>query len=248
MVIRTRTEALSALSEILELERAEQIMRMTVALAECVSPEARQILNRALQGLVDGRLETRVRKRPVVAPTPEVLEPLPPDAGPINDELVVAELKSAIEAIKSAAVAIDVFPSLRDHVARWEVARAALQGATEFKRLVTKGLAGNNADSARALLSLVRRARPWWHSEVPTVTAACERAWRESPPSKWRVGAHTLLDVVATTELRAMYATSNIIPNVHAMNEPLAKIAATVTRLVQKQFPAGLPADSALQE
>jgi len=249
MVIRTREEALRALSRLLDLDRSQQIVQMTVALAECLTPEARRILYRAHEGLLSGHLETRVRKRPApAAKAPDVeLEPLPPDAGPVDDAQMVAQLQSALDALKAAAVAIDVFSDMRDQVGRWELARIALQGATDFRSLVSQGASGA-PDASGKMLTMVRRGRPWWHSEVPTVAAACERVWRESPPSKWRVGAHTLLDIVATTELRALYATGSNIPNVQAMNEPLAKIAATVTRLVRKEYPQGLPAESAFLE
>ncbi|MBI2933368.1 MAG: hypothetical protein HYY16_17120 [Planctomycetes bacterium] len=243
-MIRTREEALDALAQVLNLDRRQQIVKITVYLAQCLTPETRQILFRAQEGLVEGRLETRVRER--VAPEPETEEA---QEKPITEDRVHGEIVVALEALKVAAVVFDVFPSLGTRFARWEVARAALHFPQEVRRLITEGTDKSRAAAAeQTIANVVTRFRPWWHAQLTPLSEVCNRVWEQQPQSPWRVGAKSLLDIVATTELRAMYAAKDTIPNQQAMFEPLTKICAVLQRVLSKAYPTGLPPESALAE
>ncbi len=250
MVIRTREDALKALSEVLHLDRRQQIVQITVKLAMCLTPEARQILFRAQEGVVTGGLtvrlkarETMQRPRPSGPQVPKELQ----EPEEIDDGRVSEEIHTAFEALKVAAVVYDVFRGLGAKFARWEVARAALHFPEEMKRLITEGTDGSTT-AERELTTIVSRFRPWWHSQVAGLAQACERVRRQQPDSAWRVGARSLLDIVCTTELRAMYAAKESIPTLEAMIEPLTKIYRALQRIVVQVYPRGLPAESALAE
>jgi len=261
MVIRTREDALKALSEVLHLDHRQQIVQITVKLAQCLTPESRQVLFRAQEGMVAGTLQSRLKARgkPGQAPASANLtefiakESVPPpevdDSAPIDDTRVTDEIGLALEALKTAAVAFDVYPSLVGKFARWEVARAAAHFGEDFQKLIAAGTEPHTAGEAlRKLTSVVTRFRPWWHAQVPVIAQACEVVRRQHTDSAWRIGAKSLLDIVATTELRAMYAAKENIPSQQAMVEPLTIIYRALQRLVRQVYPKGLPAESALAE
>lgn len=252
VVIRTREEALKALSEVLVLDRRGQIVQITVKLAQCLTPETRQILFRAQEGLVAGRLQTRIRERETMKqqqPRPAARVPTVPDEEVIDDSRINEEIAIALEALKVAAVAFDVFPTLRGKYARWEVARAAIHYGDNLRELIRAGTdPGTAAGAERKMETGVARFRPWWHGQVPSIAQVCEHVRRAAPDSPWRVGAQSLLDIVATTELRAMFAAKENIPTLNAMIEPLARIYKALQLIVKQVYPEGLPPESALAE
>ncbi len=260
MVIRTREDALKALSEVLNLDRRQQIVQITVKLAQCLTPESRQILFRAQEGMVAGTLQSRLKARgkgqaPASASLADFIAKesvAPPEVdenAPIDDTRVTDEIGLALEALKVAAVAFDVYPTLRGKFARWEVARAAAHFGEDFQKLIAAGTEPRTAGEAlRKLTTVVTRFRPWWHAQVPVIAQACEVVRRQHTDSAWRIGAKSLLDIVATTELRAMYAAKENIPSQQAMVEPLTTIYRALQRLVRQVYPKGLPEESALAE
>lgn len=248
MVIRTREDALKALSEVLSLDRRSQIVQITVRLAQCLSPEARQVLFRAQEGLVQGKLELKLKERQGARAQAAsgAAEPEPPP-GPITDGKILDELVTAMEALKMAAVAMDVFPQLGRFFARWEVARALLYFNDQIRQIISEGTHPQKSEAAfQQLSTIVSRFRPWWHSQVPMIAEACTAVIQRAPRSRWPIGARSLLDIVASTELRAMYALKDTIPNQAAMIEPLTKIWAQLQRLLAQAYPQGLPEESAL--
>ena len=247
MVLRTREDALRALSEVLSFDRRTQIVQLTVRLAQCLTPEARTILFRAQEGLVQGKLQVKLKERKT-APTPEAQ---PDDTqtlaakGPIDDARISEELSTAIEALKVAVVLLDVFPALSQRFTRWEIARAALFYADDVTKLISEGTdPKKNAAVQEQVATMVTRFRPWWYSQVSPIAQACEMVLQRAPHTKWRLGPRTLLDIVATTELRAMYAVKDTIPNQQAMIEPLTKIHQALQRILAQSYPQGLPAES----
>jgi hypothetical protein len=81
---------------------------------------------------------------------------------------------------------------------------------------------------------------------VPGIAQVCERVSQSEKRTRWAVGPKTLLDIVATTELRAMYASKNNIPTQQAMVEPLTDVFRAIQRVLEGLYPQGIPEDSAL--
>src|SRR5262245_37220996 len=131
-MIRDRNDAIKALAEIMRLERREQLVRLTVFTAQCLTPETRRILIRAQEGVVAGRRLEEAAKRTSAEPAPERQAPASPAAPtprslqPMDENKLREEVTTAFEALNVAAMAMEVFPQLRQSFARWEVARLAL--------------------------------------------------------------------------------------------------------------------------
>jgi hypothetical protein len=196
-----------------------------------VTPEARQVLLRAQESLISGK--------PIAAPG--AARPAPP----ADEDPLAADVSAALEAMKVAECAFDAFPALRSRIARWELARAAIHAPAEVRGLIEQGIQGRPGAEA-SLADLTARLRPWWHTQIPSIARACEEVRREAPDSPWRIGARSLLDVVAATELRTMYAREDTAGTVAAMMVPLRSLYTSLQKLVRRVHPHGLPPDSSL--
>ena len=200
--IRNKSEALDAVAAVLALpERRQQIVQITVRVAMCLETEARNFLADCQAGLIENGLEyMRQRRRDLMAAqqkdAPEAI--IIVDGAP---DPLLEQVGSALDALRLAGIALQVFPALRERFAPWEAARAFLAAESEVRPVMIKAVqahgAGNRAlyDQCRdEMIHRVAAARPAWSGVLPTLKAACD----EAAP-----GDANLLSVVAVDDERA---------------------------------------------
>lgn len=169
MPIDTREQALQALGEILAVpDRQQQLIRITVALSQCTTEEARQVLTRAAEGFVEGRLETKRRSRLEVLKETidhelELRRTNTSRHRMVIDYVTVREqaeqkrqeneereqrlrearildsLGSSLDALKTASLLLEIYPDLTEFFEPWEVARLVMREEEIARDFVQRG-------------------------------------------------------------------------------------------------------------
>lgn len=200
--IRSKAEALDAVAAVLALpDRRQQIVQLTVRVAMCLDPEARSFLADCQAGLVEGGLDyMRKRRHEMLAAQQEEA----PEAIVIVDtseDQLLEQVGVALDALRLSEIVRQVFPSVRERSAGWEIARALIAEEESFRQVMIEAVrahgAGNSVVYERDRAEIERRiaaAAPPWLSTLPTLEAACQ----EVAP-----GDHELLSVVAIDDMRA---------------------------------------------
>lgn len=251
MAIRTREEALRALEEILRLGRAQQIVRLTARLAECSTREARQVLLKAQEGIVQGNLSARSAisraKSPDSRPRIKLHAEEKAKAAEAEQEdaKLQEEILAALEALKVAVVAFDLFPAMAAKFARWEAARAARAHPDRLRRVIR---AATDPDTAREaeekLARTIQEMRPWWHDQCTALEEACVRTVKAESDPRWRAGPTTLMDVIAVNDLRAVYPAKGNPSGKPSIQTPLARVYRALTQVIRALHPSRLPEGS----
>jgi hypothetical protein len=184
MYIRSREDALEALGTVLALpERREQIIQLTVKVAGCLDPEARAFLADCQEGLIGGGLEAMRRRRR------ELLDSLRGDTQEAilivdsSEDHLLEDVGRALDVLRMAEVARQVFGSIREDLEAWEIGRAVLTDEEGVRRLLTDAVrsrgGANQAVYRNALEELRRRAaamKPPWDEAAPALAALCDDA------------------------------------------------------------------------
>lgn len=204
MYIRTKPEAIEALAAVLALpERSQQIIHLTVQIMTCLEPEPRRFLVDSMATLLENGLEFMRRKRQ------EALEDLREEAlvvvDPTQDDLL-EQAGAALDALRMAHVALEVFPELRRRYPAWRVARAVLQHESAVREAMIQGVrlqtGSRSTDLAPALDDLVRlieATAPEWLDSTPALDALCAEPALESD-------SETLFSVLAMSDDRVQLA------------------------------------------
>jgi len=239
MYLRTKQDALEAVAEILALpERCQQIIQLTVKIMSCLASEARRFLTECMATLIENGLEYMRRKR---QESLDELREQTPDAlivlDPSHDDLL-EEAGSALDALRMAHVAMEVFPDLRRKVPSWRVARAVLHHESSVREALIQGVrlqAGSRStDLAPALdelLRLIESSVPEWLESTPAIEALCNEALlnAEAPPHDSDVlfsvlamsddRVRLLLDLLATDRSGAIEYLSEVRRRIEMLQE-----------------------------
>lgn len=182
-LIRSREDALSALSDVLNLPtRIEQIIQITVHVAVCLDTDAREFLADCQAGLLSGGLEAMRTKRR------ELLEQLDSEdlvviLDPEEDRLF-DEIATALDALKLSGVVREVFPELTTRLQRWEVARAMLVREAAIQERVVAALKSRSSDPngqtrshlCQETLALIAQDRPVWYEKAEALRSEVHAA------------------------------------------------------------------------
>jgi hypothetical protein len=179
MYIHNKEEALEALAAILALpERRTQIIQMSVKIMVCLDPEPRKFLVDCMATLIENGLEYMRQKRK------EALEALQKDAPTAviivdsNRDDMLEAVGGAVDALRMANVAMEVFKDLRRQFPPWRVARAVIADEQKVRDAMIQGvrLQGNarSADLAPAyqeFMQLLEQTAPDWQESTPAIEA-----------------------------------------------------------------------------
>lgn len=183
-------------------ERRQQIIQVTVRLAMCLDPEARNFLADCQAGLIESGLEYMRRRRH------EILSAMQDEAKEAiviidsAEDQLLEQAGLALDALRLAEIPRQVFPDLRSSHPSYEVARAILADEGAMRQLAIDAVRAHGAGDG-ALFERLRKdlrarleaARPSWSGAAPTIQAACV----EANPGD----ATPLFAVIAVDDLRA---------------------------------------------
>ncbi|HLF95148.1 MAG TPA: hypothetical protein VJB14_16890 [Planctomycetota bacterium] len=183
-------------------ERRQQIIQLTVRLAMCLDPEARNFLADCQAGLIEGGLEYMRRRRH------EILSAMQEEAQEAivivdsTEDQILEQAGIALDALRLAEIPRQVFADLRAEHPPFEVARAILADESAMRQLSIDAVRAHGAANSalyerlrKDLRQRLQAARPAWVGAVPTLEAAC----LEANPR----GADPLFSVIAVDDLRA---------------------------------------------
>ena len=183
-------------------ERRQQIIQLTVRLAMCLEPEARDFLADCQAGLIEGGLEYMRRRRH------EILAAMQNDAQEAiviidsAEDQLLEQAGIALDALRLAEIPRQIFPDLRAEHPPFEVARAILADETAMRQIAIDAVKAHGAANSalyerlrKDLRQRVQAVRPGWIGTAPTLHAACQEA---NPRS-----ADPLYSVIAVDDLRA---------------------------------------------
>lgn len=176
--IRTRDEALNALADTLDLpERRVQLIDLMVKIAICLDPEPRNLLADAHATLVRGDLAELAKQRRSsleAAEADEVIVIINPEEDRLFDLI-----GHALDRLRLARVAAEVFPELAARVEPWRLAHVVRLCEEPFRQCLTDALRGRR-DTPDQLLALQRKLSAWvdqcqpsWESRVEALRTAC---------------------------------------------------------------------------
>jgi predicted protein tyrosine phosphatase len=182
MFIRSRDEALDALAEVVALpERREQIIRCTVAIMQCLDPEARVLMTRCQALLIEGGLEELKQRRREAFET-ELVAVVDPE-----EDRELEAVASAQDALRFADVVQAAFPGLAPPFQPWEIARALLAQEADLREEIRIALVhrhdGASAEFAAAQIraeAIVRRHLPEWRARAGEILRACRDVVKSS--------------------------------------------------------------------
>ncbi len=210
--VRSKSEALEALSAVLALaERRQQIVQITVRVATCIDAEARTFLADCQAGLIEGGLEQMRQHRHELLDAAQAEGSEPIIILDSTEDQLLEEVGAALDALRLAGIAREVFPDARDRLPAWLVARAILAEEAEVRKVLVDAVKfRKEPEAARHCLDEILRrvdaARPAWMDASATVLAACEESVR-TPHQDGGGGpgedAELLFGVVAVADHRA---------------------------------------------
>jgi hypothetical protein len=179
MYIRSKEEALGALSEILELpDRSSQIVQATVKVAVCVEPEAREFMLDVQAGIIEGGLEAlrRRREEALARLTETKIRRRAPGIDVKKDELL-REVGSALDLLRMVQILIDVFPGVSARHPQWEIARFIHENQSYSREVIEAGIRRRGKPEHPALeakvLARIEEKRPWWPEWAESIRQAC---------------------------------------------------------------------------
>lgn len=208
MYIRTQEEALSAIAEILDLpQRRDQLVQATVKIMLCMEAEPRSFMVDCQALLVEGGLEALQRKRRDLL---ESLEKAPFVILDPEDDRLFEATACALDALRFAGVAAQVFPDIASSRESWQTARAILAGEASFKEALTRAIRARNYadefDPARlSVQAMIDAQRPDWIDRAGEIRSACLDALRRSsdiPTERLEEEAGTVFSVLAVSDER----------------------------------------------
>lgn len=210
--VRNKAEALEALADVLALaERHQQIVQITVRVATCMDAEARNFLADCQAGLIEGGLEQMRRRRQEALEAAQAESDEPFVILDSSEDPLLEEAGAALDALRLAEVARQVFAEQRDRLPAWRVARAIFNNEAETRQTLVDAVKSRLEPEAarRCLDEILRRvdaARPSWEGQAAAIRDLCEESVRKPlrPDGPGPGDDPALLfDVVATSDARA---------------------------------------------
>lgn len=240
MFIRNRDEAMNALADIVALpERRDQIIQSTVAIMQCLEPEARRFMADCQAMLIEDGLEGLKRKRQTV-----MRELRDTEIIAIEDEAENLELDAmatAVDALRFSSVVTEVFPTLSFQP--WEIARAMIAQEADLQQQILVGLKARNgtasaedaAAAAKKVEAIVAKHLPAWRSRAESIQRAVRDVLKQSDPE---ADPDPVFVAIATSDERATSFLETMDRNIQAAIETvlrLAEFASALRKIEQAQ-------------
>ena len=185
MFIRTRDEAMAALSEILELpERRDQIVQATVRVAVCLDPEARDFMLDVQAGIIGGGLDAlRRRREEALARLSETQVRRRAPGVDVRKDPLLDEIGTALDLLRMVDILVEVFPAAGRGHPRWELARFIHENESWTREAVEAGLRRRGRPEHGPLeakvLARIEERKPWWPEWADSLRQACIHYVRE---------------------------------------------------------------------
>lgn len=183
--IRTREEALAAMSAILELPgRAQQIVQSTVQVALCLDPEARAFMLDVQAAILSGGLEAlRRRREEALAKLTETRIRRQAPGIDVKKDTLLREVGTALDLLRMVEILTEVFPGIRAKHPTWEIARFIHENEALSREAVEEGLRlrgkPEHAAAEKRLLEKMEEKRPWWPEWAESIRQACVHYMKE---------------------------------------------------------------------
>lgn len=178
MYIRNKDEALEALAAILALpERRQQIIQMSVKIMVCLDPEPRRFLGDCLDTLIHDGLDYMRRKRQDAIAEIQATSPTAYVIVDSNRDDLLEQVGTALDALRMAGVALDVFKGIRERYPTWRIGRAILAKEAEMREaMVERVRAGETATTLMKVTRYIEETTPEWAEAAPAIRALCSDA------------------------------------------------------------------------
>jgi hypothetical protein len=231
MPIATRGEAERALQEILALpSRPQQLMKLTIAIAQCTTDEARAVLQKAADGLQTAK-RPNAEEDPVAARQREEQEremarrAARAAEAKRREEAILDHVRAAVDALRETAALYRDYPALGRRFEPWEVARLAVKDEAVARQFLDRA---EGATEAR-LVETLQKMRPWFVTHLQRIRTSCGAVAAESPG---RCTAEILFNVIAATDMKALYAAEARIEDPETELACVRAVRACVERLL----------------
>ena len=210
--IRTKDEAMSALSEILDLpERRQQIVQSTVKVAVCMTVETRRFMLDVQAGILSGGLDgLRAEREKAMARLRETQVRRRAPGVDVKNDALLKSIGGALDLLKMVELVYDTFPAVKPLHPSWEVARFIHQNASTVRDMVEAGLRRRgkpeHAALEKKLLERIEEKKPWWPEWADSIRHACvhyARTFRKDDVNPAANDPETLFYVVIIDEERA---------------------------------------------
>lgn len=200
--IRNKAEALDAVALALALpERCQQIVQVTIHLALCMDAEARYFLADCQAGIIEGGLDRMRERRRELLVAHQQEEPETIVIVDSSENQLLEQVGAALDAMRLSEIVRQLFPTIREKHAAWEIARAFVAAEEEVRQVMIEAIrahgSGNSAAYEKGRAGMQRHileVSPPWLAVLPTLKQACDEVSRDAPH---------LLAVVAIDDMRA---------------------------------------------
>jgi hypothetical protein len=183
--IRTKEEALGALSAILELPgRAQQIVQATVQVALCLDPEARAFMLDVQAAILSGGLEALQRRREeALSKLTETRIRRQAPGIDVRKDTLLREVGTALDLLRMVEILVQVFPAVGAKHPAWEIARFIHENEDFSRQSVETGLRTRGkpeyATAEKQLLEKIDEKKPWWPEWAESIHQACIHYMKE---------------------------------------------------------------------
>jgi hypothetical protein len=246
MYIRSRDEALAAMSEILELpERPAQIVQATVKVALCLNAEARGLMLDVQAAIIEGGLDAlrRRREEALARLTETKIRRHAPGVDVRNDALL-KEVGAALDLLRMVRILLDVFPRAGERHPQWELARFVHQNSSFVRESIEAGLRRRgrpeHAPLEAKVLERIEERRPWWPEWAESIRHACRHYFQRAsaPTGETHPGANDpelLFHVIVIDDDRAREVLRRMTQTGSALLDYLAQVRARIDLVLTAQ-------------
>jgi hypothetical protein len=242
--IRTKDEAMAALSEILELpERRDQIIQSTVKVAVCMTVETRRFMLDVQAGILSGGLDgLRAQREKALASMRETQVRRRAPGIDVKNDALLQSIGGALDLLKMVGLLFDTFPAVKARHPNWEVARFIHQNPGYVRDAVEAGLRRRGKPEHAALekkvLERIEEKKPWWPEWADSIRHACvhySKTFRKDDVNPAANDPETLFYVVIIDEERAQEVLRRMAGTSDRLAQYLSEIRARVDLVLSAQ-------------
>ena len=249
MYIRSRDEAMGALSAILELPgRSQQIVQATVKVAMCLDPDARAFMLDVQAAIIEGGLDAlRKRREEAMAKLTETRIRRQAPGVDVQKDALLRDVGTALDLLRMVQILIEVYPAIGDRHPKWEVARFIHENQSYTREAIEAGLRRRgkpeHAPLEKKVLERIEEKKPWWPEWAESIRQACILYMKELMK---RGDAHPqandpelLFTFIAMSEERAREALNRMTSTGSALRDYLGDIRLRMSLILTAQQEAG---------
>jgi hypothetical protein len=249
MYIRSREEAMGAMSAILELSgRPQQIVEATVKVALCLDPDARSFMLDVQATIIEGGLDAlRKRREEAMAKLTETKIRRRAPGVDVKKDPLLHEVGTALDLFRMVQILADVFPGVAAKHPKWEIARFIHENQSYTREAIEAGLRRRGKPEHATLegkvLERIEEKKPWWPEWAESIRQACGHYMKELAK---RGDAHPsandpelLFNFIVMSEERARETLNRMATTGSALVEYLADVRLRVSLILTAQQEAG---------